>query len=67
MTHGLMSILRENFCFLREDFCFICMDELEIGLFFLRLLIVSEGRLILSLKLLLFGDTNLFNQINTHV
>ena len=49
MTHGLMSILREDF-FLREDFRIISMDEFEISLLFLRQIIISEGRLIVLLK-----------------
>src|SRR5689334_22975716 len=61
MTHGFMSILKEDVRIL------ISMDEFEISLFFLRLFIVREDRLLLVLKLLLLRRAEFFNKIDMHV
>ena len=61
MTHGFMSILKEDVSVL------ISMDEVEIGLFFLRLFIVRENRLLLVLKLLLFRRAEFFNEVDAYV
>ena len=59
MTHGSLSRLT-------RVIRIISMDSHEIGLFFLRLFIVREDRLLLHLKLPLLSGTE-FHKVDTHI
>src|SRR5687768_286969 len=60
MTHGFMSILK-------EEVSVITKDGFEIGLFLFRLFIVREFRFFVLLKFLFLSATDFFNQVYTHL
>src|SRR5688500_947411 len=60
MTHGFMSILK-------EDVRVITKDGFEIGLFLFRLFIVRKFRFLVLLKFLFLSGNDFFNQAHTHL